>query len=96
MTIRLALVKVPQKIHSTLKAHSSTSEFRGDGLRDAAGRPRGEALRGVGDPPSRLRLSGLSPFTGEFLRGEKLLRGSRLRRGERLSLDRLLLRRSSS
>lgn len=74
MTTRVALVTVSLKIHAALKAHSPTSEFRGDGLRDAAGRPRGEALLGIGETPSRLHLSGLPLFTGEFLRGE-VLRG---------------------
>lgn len=76
--------------------HSSTSEFRGDGLRESAGRPRGETLRGLGDRPSRLRLSGLSPLGEGALRGEILFRGLGLRRvGEALT-ERLLLRRSSS
>ena len=64
---------------------TSISEFRGDGLRDSAGRPRGEAFRGLSDCPSRLRLSGLSPLGGDALRGLGLFRGLGLRRaGEAL------------
>ena len=48
-----------------------TSPFEGDGLLEASGRPRGETLRGEGDRPSWLRLSGLSPRG--LLLGEALL-----------------------
>lgn len=47
-------------------------EFQEDGLRESAGRPCGETLRGLGDRPSRLRLLGLSALGGDVLRGEGL------------------------
>ena len=75
-------------IVSIQQYQSSKSKFRGDGLRESAGRWRGETLREVGDCPSRLRLSELALRL--LLSGEGLLRGLGLRRaGEALSIERL-------
>lgn len=47
--------------------------FQGDWLRESADRPLDEILRGVGDLPSRLCLSGLRPLGDGDLCGEGLL-----------------------
>lgn len=63
----------------------TSSELRGDGLRETRRRPRGETLREAGDRSAGLRLAGLCSREGGVLQGDKLLRGLRLRRpGEAL------------
>lgn len=73
-----------------IESGHSSSELRGEQLRESERRSRGERLWGVGD-----RLLGLRPF-GLLALGDGVLRGDKLLLGLMLSIEWLLLLRRSS